>query len=391
MTRTLRQMIPSLLRTIQPLRWFCFVVVLVAMNIVVVAQPTIDENILPKIGDTIILANDNLPEGVVIFPSKGEQEWDFMNLQSAFSKKTVVQSVSLPEANPYKEADVVIEDLEGVKNYYHLHADELKLVGRAGVDPYGIGITIPTTFEPNYSVLKTPIEYESVQNFSGQFVSTLSSTELPITVLYSLPILPDSIRFISSIETSQEADAWGHLVLPDNSFEVLRERRITTIKTRMEVKVGLFTWRDITDDIYTPIFPKEEIKLSYHFYSNETQMPVLVAQMKEDGIHAESIQYLVSDPSSTIRNTSTQPDVYAYPNPAINDVRFEFSNLPPAKYKLKVFNILGMTLMEEDYQLSGFKTIKWDVSKLRKGTYLYSLVNNEGKTIATRRLMVIRP
>ena len=120
-------------------------------------------------------------------------------------------------------------------------------------------------------------------------------------------------------------------------------------------------------------------------------MPVLVAQMKEDGIHAESIQYLVSDPSSTIRNTSTQPDVYAYPNPAINDVRFEFSNLPPAKYKLKVFNILGMTLMEEDYQLSGFKTVKWDVSKLRKGTYLYSLVNNEGKTIATRRLMVIRP
>ncbi len=392
MTTAKRQLFPSAaLGAISPLRWICIVVVAVVIHHSLAAQPTIRGNILPVIGDTIILANDNLPEGIVILPTKGEQDWDFMQLQSAFSKKTVVEKVSLPEATPFSDVDVVMEDLEGVKNYYHLHEDELKLVGREGVDPYGIGIMMPTTFEPNYSVLKTPIEYESVQNFSGQFVSTLSSAELPITVLYSLPILPDSIRFISSIETSQEADAWGHLVLPDNSFEVLRERRITAIKTRMEVKVGLFTWRDITDDIYTPIFPKEEIKLSYHFYSNETRMPVLVAQMKEDGIHAESIQYLVSDPSSTIRNTSTQPDVYAYPNPAINDVRFEFSNLPPAKYQLKVFNILGMTLMEQDYQLSGFKTVKWDVSKLRKGTYLYSLINDEGKTIATRRLMVIRP
>ena len=37
------------------------------------------------------------------------------------------------------------------------------------------------------------------------------------------------------------------------------------------------------------------------------------------------------------------------------------------------------------------KTIKLDISKLRKGTYLYSLTDAKGKTIATRRLMVIRP
>lgn len=389
MTTTLQQMCSY--RECQLPSWFSFVVVTI-LTLPLFAQPTIDNNILPSIGDTIILANDNLPEGVVIFPTKGEQEWDFMQLQSAFSKKTVAKEViATDHLVAFKEADIVIEDLEGVKNYYHLHKNELKLVGREGLDPYGLGVTLPTFFEPNYTMIQTPISYGDVKNSSGRYISALSADQLPITTLYSLPILPDSVRFISTIETSQEADAWGHLVLPDNSFEVLRERRITAIKTRMEVKVGLFSWRDITDDIYINIFPKEEVRLSYHFYSNETRMPVLVAQMQEDGINAESIEYLVSDPSSTIRNTSDEPDVYAYPNPAINNIRFEFSNLPPASYKLKIFNILGMTLMEENYQLSGFKTIKWDVSKLRKGTYLYSLINEKGKTIATRRLMVIRP
>lgn len=365
---------------------------IVAIYLPLISQPTIDNNILPTIGDTIILANDNLPDGIAILPTKGEQEWDFMNLQSAFSKKTIAKKVAERKGqNTFPNSDIYIEDLSGIKNYYHLHENELKLVGTEGVDPYGLGIEMQTIFNPTFSILKTPIEYGAVRNSSGQFISTLSASELPITLLYSLPLLADSVRFISTVETSQEADAWGHLVLPDNSFEVLREKRIRAIKTRMEAKVGIFPWRDITDDIFTTIFKKEEVQLSYHFYSNETRMPVVIAQMKADGINAASIEYLISDPNSTLRSTSGDPDVFAYPNPAINEVRFEFSNLPPGKYKLKIFNILGMSLQEENYQLSGFRTIKWDVSKLRKGTYLYSLVNREGKTIATRRLMVIRP
>jgi len=356
------------------------------------AQPIIDNSILPSPGDTIILANDNLPEGVVIFPTRGKQEWDFMNLQSAFFKKTVVRKTNKKEQkNWLPGADIFIEDLKGVKNYYHLHKEELLLVGATGVDPYGVGVELQTTYQPNISVLKTPIEYGDIQNTSSQFSGVLAATDIPLSLLYSLPILPDSIRFVSSVETSQEIDAWGHLVLPDNSFEVLRLRRIMAIKTRLEVKVGLFPWRDITDDIFVPFFQKDKVLLSYHFYSNEARMPVVVAAMKDDGITVDNMEYIVSDPSSIIHNPGGDPDIYAYPNPAIDEVRFAFSNLFPDKYKLKIIDILGRPIMEGDYQLSGFHTIKWDVSKLRKGTYLYTLSNKDGTVIGTRRLMVIRP
>ena len=356
------------------------------------AQPTINNNILPKIGDTVILASDNLPEGIAIFPDKGQQDWDFIDLQSAFSKKTAVEKIAQYKGDfLFPDADIKIEDLSGIKNYYHLHKNELKLIGTKGVDPYGLGLEMQTFYEPAFTTLKTPITYGDISNTSGRFTSELPASKLPITLLYSLPILPDSVRFVSTIEMSQEIDAWGHLVLPDNSFEVLRERRITAIKTRLEVKVGIFPWQDITDEIYTARFPKEQVKLSYHFYSNETSMPVAEVTMKPDGINAASVNYIVTDPSSTMRNTDGKPDISAYPNPAISDVRFEFSNLPPANYTMKIFNILGVPVMEKSYQLSGFKTIKWDVSTLRKGTYLYSLVDDKGEPISTKRLMVIRP
>jgi len=369
---------------------FCLFILLCTNTLF--AQPTIDRNILPKVDDTIYMANDNLPEGIVVFPYRGKQEWDFMSLQSAFSKKIPIKKAAKRKTiHPLEEADIVIENLEGVKEYYHLYENELKLVGTEGVDAYGLGLQVITMYEPAYAILQLPLAYGEVTNTSGRFYCQLPASQLPISMLYSLPILPDSIRFVSTVETSREADAWGHLILPDNSFEVLRERRITVIKTRLEVKVGFFPWRDITNEIYSYPFPKEKIQLSYHFYSNETIMPVAEVYMKTDGINAEDIRYKVTDPTSTIRSNSGEPDVYVYPNPAINNVRFEVSNLPSDKYTLKIFNILGMTIREESYQLSGYKTIKWDVSKLRKGTYLYSLTNAEGKTIATRRLMVIRP
>ncbi|MCB0598025.1 MAG: T9SS type A sorting domain-containing protein, partial [Phaeodactylibacter sp.] len=69
----------------------------------------------------------------------------------------------------------------------------------------------------------------------------------------------------------------------------------------------------------------------------------------------------------------------------------EFTNLAPGRYKLKIHNILGIEEWRKTYQISGNHTEKVDISSLRKGTYLYSLVDDRGKTITTRRLIVVRP
>jgi hypothetical protein len=66
-------------------------------------------------------------------------------------------------------------------------------------------------------------------------------------------------------------------------------------------------------------------------------------------------------------------------------------NLPSGIYKVKILNILGVELWSKSYDVQGDFMAQVDISKLRKGTYLYSLVSESGKTISTKRLIVMRP
>ena len=86
-----------------------------------------------------------------------------------------------------------------------------------------------------------------------------------------------------------------------------------------------------------------------------------------------------------------KPDLVAYPNPAIDDVRIDFFNLPASNYTLKIYNILGIVVWEKKYSISGDRSEKINLNDLRKGTYLYSLINETGKIISTKRLMIMRP
>jgi len=254
-----------------------------------------------------------------------------------------------------------------------------------------MGVQTITHYDKPLQTLHFPLKYGMTSEQTGSFSFKVAVDDLPKSVLYTLPITPDSVRYRCVVTQKKEIDGWGTLILPDNTYDVLREKNVEEKRYRVDIKVGNLPWQDITEGVDDPKIQVPQISQSYHFYSNETTSKVAVAFMKPNGVNPEAVYYTVSDPSSTMRTASSRPDIYAYPNPAINDVRFEFSNLKPSDYSLKIYNILGVVVMEEKHSLTGFQTVKLDVSKLRKGTYLYSLSDAKGKTIATRRLMVIRP
>lgn len=349
-------------------------------------QPIISEAVLPKIGDTILMASDNLPEGIAILGKGADQAWNFMSLQSAFTKKMTVER----PPNNRMQASLMTEK-RGTKSFFNSDGHSIDLVGFVGADPMNIGIQTTTYFDQPLKTAHFPLKYGDSYTNEGSFYFKVAIEDLPKEVLYTLPITPDSVRYRCTVTQKSEIDAWGTLALPDNTYDVLREKRVEERRYKVDIKVGSLPWQDITDGVDDPKIQNTQFIASYHFYSNETTSKVAEAYLKPNGVNAETVFYMVTDPSSTMRISSGRPDIYAYPNPAINDVRFEFSNLKPSNYSLKIYNILGVVVLKENYRLNGFKTIKLDVSKLRKGTYLYSLSDAKGKTIATRRLMVIRP
>ncbi|MEM1123546.1 MAG: T9SS type A sorting domain-containing protein [Bacteroidota bacterium] len=357
------------------------------------AQPIITSEVLPNVGDTILLANDNLPEGIAILGEGADQSWDLTGLQSAFTQKVAIRAVSKKSRNPpFATNNTITQEVSGINSFYQKNdRHSLDLLGSIGLDPMNMGVQTVTHFDQPLQTAHFPLKYGSKKVQEGSFHFKVATNDLPKEILYTLPVSPDSVRYRCFFKQEKIVDGWGTLALPDNTFEVLRELQTEERRYEVDVKVGEAPWKEVTETVDDPKIQNKQVLRSFHFYSNETTSKVAVAYMKPNGVNPETVFYTVTDPASTVRATNGRADIYAYPNPAIQYVRFEFSNLKPSNYSLKIYNILGVVVMEKAYDLSGFKTIKLDVSKLRKGTYLYSLSDGRGKTVATRRLMIIRP
>ena len=93
-----------------------------------------------------------------------------------------------------------------------------------------------------------------------------------------------------------------------------------------------------------------------------------------------------------ISSEPNRPDIFAYPNPSFDVVRFQLSDLLYGKYKLKIFNILGVPVKEIDIDVDDPReTISLDLGDLQRGTYLYRLQDAFGRTVKTKRIVLIQP
>jgi len=80
--------------------------------------------------------------------------------------------------------------------------------------------------------------------------------------------------------------------------------------------------------------------------------------------------------------------VSLYPNPTTGQVKVSFNSESPSTYILKVTDLLGNTIYQEDmHALSGLNMKELDLGKVAKGMYLFS-IDREGDQGKTMRLVV---
>lgn len=372
---------------------FLFVILLVAG---LKAQPTITSESFPHAGDTLLTAIDNLPAGNYITGSGPAQAWDFTTLQSPFPRRTPLRpamqgpgSYNFPGASFYAGAG------DNLAAYYRASNTKLELLGFYGADPLGLGVESATFYQPPLVQQRAPLKYLDNNSAQSNLSLAFSTDDLPAGVLDNLPITPDSLRIRLNIQRSDVADAWGVLTIPGGIYDVLREKRTEVRETRLDAKIGFFGWQDITDIAIQALgLPQlgALTTVSYYYFSNEAIEPVAVVVANEEETQVQRVEYKANSVATNVQNVEAlKPGVWAFPNPAIVNVRFEFTNLPKGKYKLRILNILGIEEWSKSYVINGNYTEKIDISALRKGTYLYSLMDERGKTVTTRRLIVVRP
>lgn len=357
------------------------------------AQISVPTSLMPRAGDTLLSAVDNLPNSIKNIGSGRNQRWDFAMLEAPYTRSTVWKPASKgAAAATFKNAEYIAPIDEQTEGYFRTQGNDLILLGAVGPDPLNLSRKSLLRFSPGLIERRYGLRYGDAFQDEANAVLTLGEDDIPSWFRKKLPISPDSLRLRVTYDRQYDVDSYGRMIVPGGIFEVIRERRIEIIDLRLEVKVGRRRWQDVTRSVKDKELLRSQKKISYHFYSNNSKEPVAKVWMSSNERKVLKIEFKPREKESVVQNVANvRSDIYVSPNPAIASVRFEFFNLPAGTYKLSIFNIIGQEEWSKMYTINGNYAEQVDISQLKKGAYLYSLKDERGRTLSTKRLMVIRP
>ena len=374
--------------------------ILSAFSFGVSAQITVTSSTFPQAGDTLSYATDLQPNlSNVATPPGGNQIWDFSQMEADQAFDIVYQPASSGQnASDFPGSDLVVIGQTG-ETYYNLTNNELTALGYAGGDPANFGIQVLAKFGPPVIERYSPMNFFDINPAETNLTLPFSFEDLPDTLIQGLPFQPDSIRIRINFQRLDVVDGWGTVKIPGAQYDALRQKRTEYTQTRLDVKIPFLGWQDVTDLLQggggggIGSFLGVDTTVSYRFYSSTEKEEIATVTLDNTQTEAVSARFKntgIATPVIHI-NAPGNASISAFPNPAIEWVRFDCINLPADEYTLKIFNILGKIVWKEQYQLSGNKSIRLELDNFRKGTYLYSLVNKSGTVIGTKRLVVVKP
>ncbi len=356
-------------------------------------QPVITSKSFPSIGDTLYTHIDYLPNNIRIQEAGKSNRWDFSTLQSPFARQMdILPANFFAEHKYFPKANAAVMLKEDQLGFYLIGQRSITLLGMAGDDPLELGLNQITYFDPPLIERRAPLRYQDGYQSESIVSYRLALEDLPKNEFSELPFTPDSIRITLTYDRQDYVDGWGTLLIPGGIYDVLRERRQEARTIQIEARVGRLPWQNVTDLLSDSKNLGNQYTISYYYHSNESKNPIAIAYMDGEEKQLLNINYKARSSSSNVQEVGkAKPAIYAYPNPAIVNARFEFTNLPPGNYKLVILNILGLEEWSKTYYIDGHRTEKINIAGLRKGSYLYSLIDERGKTISTKRLIVIKP
>lgn len=359
-------------------------------------QTTVTNAYFPIAGDTLFTAIDDMPEGITVSAAGGDQTWNFSNLTADVTRERVVQDAAVGEgAAQFPSASLLINQATGAEGYYQSTDTEFGIIGYFGEDPLGQGIQVDAPFDPAYVERWAPLNFFDLNENESSLFFTVAVDDIPGNIFDNLPISPDSIRVRVNTDRTDLVDGWGSLSIPGGTYDVLREKRTEARDVRLEAKIGFLPWADVTD-IALEALPIDELGeqtlVTYTFWSNEAKEPIAILNVDPEDETVNTVEFKYNGViSSVAASPQLAPSVLVYPNPAITFTNFEFNHLEPGYYRLDIMNVAGSKVWSKPYYIGRNRTVKVDISDLRRGVYLYALQDEQGNRIAVNRLLVMNP
>lgn len=363
------------------------------------AQITVTSATFPASGDTLKFATDNAPGGSLNAASGpgGNQLWDFSSLQVSQTNEVVYQPASAGvHSIDFPGAELVVIGDAG-ETYFNVTNTKLEVLGYAGADPTGFGLNVLAKFGPAFSERRSPLNFFDILQQETNLSLPFSTEALPDSLFQNLPFSLDSIRVLTNTNRLEVVDGWGDCKIPGGQYPVLRVKRTDLTTTGLEIKIPFLGWQNVLNFIGNGStlggLIGTDTTITYRFYNNVEKEEIAVATMSNDLSTVDAVRFKNNETTAAPEpfGTPNGAGIQAYPNPAVEYVRFDCSNLPQDDYTLKIYNIIGKVIWKEQYTMVGTKSIRIELESFKKGTYLYSLVSSKGNIIGTKRLVVLKP
>lgn len=333
--------------------------------------------------DTIYYGNEYLPDHVTVSPPGPGQIWDFRSLRApyAISRRVLVTG----ERDNIKYGQLLNgQQPEAILQLNGNTSQIIQVIESNPICPLRrLTFKLTPAKRPFFqSILGGSLSYKGKMQAVFSWPRDFNCRWAPAE-------LPDSCRITYNITEDIVVDGEGTLYMPTEVNAVYRQKVNEKRTIKIETKRGS-VWKDITAQV--PGIPLIKYSEILRFVSSDSGILLADVELKDD-ILPTRVEFK-THPMMTriISEEPTRPDIFAYPNPSFDVVRFQMSDLLYGKYKLKIFNILGVPVKEIQVEVDDpRKTITLDLSELQRGTYLYRLEDAFGRTIKTKRVVLIQP
>ncbi len=363
---------------------------------VLVGQITVTNSIFPVPGDTLRTVSAEDAGGFDTDMIGSNLEWDLRGITSDEAILTIYTEASEGDAtDTFPDADL-LDKSEAQEIYYKSFNNKIVEIGRSGLDPVLNAINLSFTNDGESVLRRAPMSFGDAYDDESSFRIGAPATVIPDTLFPGLSTLIDSIRLTVETENDDFVDSWGTLRLPDGDYDVLRLKRTTSTNAILEVKAPFIGWSVLDEN--NPLTAAlgdfadllgETITTSYQFYGNEDKEILANLTYDDQGILINAT-YKGELSTATEEIDFRNVGVKTYPNPTYGDVTFELTNLPKGEYNVVLYNIIGKRLWSDRFDNNSGR-LNANLSHLKKGTYLYSIVDKNGRKVTTKRLMIITP
>lgn len=373
-----------------------YMVVLILISIKTTAQTTLTDAYFPSVNDSLQTAV-SLPQYTrslrLSAPSAVAQRWDYSFLRSAINStaKTTERYVAATDTallRQFPTAKLVRDIGGGQLAAYNKTTTRFDLLGYKNIDLGGL-LRLPIVAKFLQPVLerRAPLAFNTTNRNTSSFVVAFSVDILPDTLLATLPIRPDSLRVRFQTDRQDKTDAFGTLLIPGGSYDVLRERRYEVTDTKIEAKVNPLPWLDVTALILTGQQRPRDTTIRYYFWSNLAKEPIAILTTNEqDSIIRAEYKYLKINTSvKNALDTEGSVSLSIFPNPTTNEAFFDvktsrlFTSL-----SLIISDNLGRTVVEKSVDNNQQTRLQVPVSSFPSGVYWARLIDENGRILTTK-------